>query len=234
MSLPPKPQRKSSSVILQRGLIHCWCWDFRGCIGNNFTNTTVEPRFFMRMSNEVRLEELDWEKQTSMWSLLFVRNEHNLFPLSNVCICQSVWQCNCLCFYQYNCIWTRFPCTWRGGWIQALKKVQWPKDVWLPCENLNVSSQEVFSFGDLMQCRGTDLCFQSMELDVPIDFCVELPWVLSPHSILPSFFPLLPVHCHAAWTLFSHWKGSFCLLFWDGFSEWLSIYFFSQALNLFK
>lgn len=72
----------------------------------------------------------------------------------------------------------------------------------------------------------TDLCSQSMELVVAIDLGVELPWVLYPHSILPSFFPLLPVHCHAAWTLFGHWEGSSCLLFWDGFSEWLSIYFF--------
>lgn len=102
VSLPLKPQRKSNWMISQRGLMHCWSWDFSGCIWNNFTNTTVEPRFFMKMSNEVRLEDLDWEKQTSMWALLFLRNEHNLFPLSNVCICHSVWQCSCLCFYWYN------------------------------------------------------------------------------------------------------------------------------------
>lgn len=72
----------------------------------------------------------------------------------------------------------------------------------------------------------TDLCFQPVGLNVTIDLCVELPWILSPHSILPSFFPLLPVHCHAAWILFSHWKRSSCLLFWDGFPEWLSIFFF--------
>lgn len=74
----------------------------------------------------------------------------------------------------------------------------------------------------------TDLCFQSMEPDVAIDLCVELPWILSPHPLLPFFFPLLLMYCHVAWTLFNHWRGSSCLIFWGGFSEWLSIYFFSS------
>lgn len=57
-------------------------------------------------------------------------------------------------------------------------------------------------------------------------FTHRIALCLSPHSILSSSFPLLPVGYYAAWTLFSQWKGRFCLFFWDGFSQWLSVYFF--------
>lgn len=60
-------------------------------------------------------------------------------------------------------------------------------------------------------------------------------WFLSPYSIISSPFSLPPAVNHAAWTLFSQWKGRFCLLrwlFWVTFS--ISIFFFSQALYLIK
>lgn len=106
------------------------------------------------------------------------------------------------------------------------------RDLGLPHENLNVSSQEVFSFGDLMQCHvdRVVLPVHGAQWLVAIDLCVELPWVLSPHSILPSFFPLLPVYCHSVQLLERQFLFPLLRwLFWVTFNI-----FFSQALNLIK
>lgn len=54
--------------------------------------------------NNVFNEDVKWDQtwitrlregNFSVWSLLFLRNEHNLFLWSNVFICQYVWQCSC-------------------------------------------------------------------------------------------------------------------------------------------
>lgn len=70
------------------------------------------------------------------------------------CMCQSVWQCNCL-FVSINitAFGHSFPVHEEEGEYKPWKKCCDPEDLGSPRENLNVSSQEVLSFGDLMQCH---------------------------------------------------------------------------------
>lgn len=78
----------------------------------------------------------------------------------------------------------------------------------------------------LVQCH-----VDKLVLPVPWGWCDDWVihrtwfWFLSPHSIISSPFSLPPVVNHAAWTLFSQWKGRFCLLRWL-FWVTFSIFFF--------
>lgn len=105
---------------------------------------------------------------------------------------------------------------------------EWPKELQLPPGSLNVSWGSLVLV-TLVQCHVDRFIPQ-----VSWGWCnnwfivsIALFFVSPFHPFL--FLPLLPVDYHAAWMLFSQWKGRFWL-FWYSFSEWLSVYVSSQAL----
>lgn len=142
-----------------------------------------------------------------MWSLLFLRNEHNLFPLSNVCICQSDSTAASV-FIDITAFGHSFPVHEEENEYKHGKKCSDQRTLGCLVKTWMFLPKRSLALVTSCSAMWTYLCFQPMELSVAVGLCVELPWVLSPHSILPSFFPLLSVHCHAAWTLFSHWRGA--------------------------